>query len=93
MEEIYVHPGSKPRPCTHACDGRRVDRQPIWRVSGYWLSPCLVPNSYTQILLCKKKISHHIEMPAHVQSTKYRWNKKIITQFCCTLRDEHFKPN
>jgi hypothetical protein len=46
-----------------------------------------------QILLCKKKIPHHIKMSAHIWSTKYRWNQKLIAQFCCTLRDEYFKPN
>jgi hypothetical protein len=40
-----------------------------------------------QILLCKKKIPYHIKMPAHVWSTKCRWNQKLIAQFCCTLRD------
>jgi hypothetical protein len=46
-----------------------------------------------QISLCKKKISHHIKMSAHIWSTKCRWNQKLITQFYCTLRDEYFKPN
>jgi hypothetical protein len=41
----------------------------------------------------KKKILHHIKMLAHIWSTKCRWNQKLIAQFCCTLRDEHFKPN
>jgi hypothetical protein len=64
------------------------------RKSGFHtVGPSLVPNSYTQITLYKKKILRHLKIPAHVWSTKYRWNKKLITQFCCTLRDEHFKPN
>jgi hypothetical protein len=41
----------------------------------------------------QKKISHHIKMPAHAWSTKCRWNQKLITQFCCTLRDERFESN
>jgi hypothetical protein len=32
-------------------------------------------------------------MSAHIWNTKYRWNQKLITQFYCTLRDEHFEPN
>jgi hypothetical protein len=48
---------------------------------------------HPQILLCKKKISHHIKMPAYIWSTKCRWNQKLIAQFCCTLRDEYLKPN
>jgi hypothetical protein len=44
-------------------------------------------------LLCKKKIPRHIKMSANAWSTKYWWNQKLIAQFCCTLRDEHFKPN
>jgi hypothetical protein len=48
---------------------------------------------FPQIPLCKKKIPHHIKMSAHVWSTKCRWNKKLIAQFCCTLRDEYFEPN
>jgi hypothetical protein len=36
------------------------------------LVPFLVPKSYTQIALCKKKIPRHIEMPALAWSTKYR---------------------
>jgi hypothetical protein len=35
----------------------------------------------------------HIKMSAHIWSTKCRWNKKLIIQFCCTLRDEHLEPN
>jgi hypothetical protein len=46
-----------------------------------------------QIPLCKKKIPHHIKMPAHVWSTKCRWNQKLITQFSCTLWDESFESN
>jgi hypothetical protein len=41
----------------------------------------------------QKKDSHHIKMLSHVWSIKCRWNKKLIIQFCCTLRDEHFNPN
>jgi hypothetical protein len=37
---------------------------------------------FPQIPLCKKKILHHIKMPAHIWSTKCRWNKKLIAQFC-----------
>jgi hypothetical protein len=48
---------------------------------------------FPQIVLCKKKILHHIKMPAYVWSSKYRWNQKLIEQFCCILRDEHFEPN
>jgi hypothetical protein len=25
--------------------------------------------------------------------TKCRWNHKLIAQFCCTFRDEHFESN
>jgi hypothetical protein len=46
-----------------------------------------------QILLCKKKIPHHIKIPANAWSTKCRWNQKLIVQFCCTLRDEYFESN
>jgi hypothetical protein len=52
----------------------------------------MAPNS-PQIPLCKKKIPHHIKMSAHIWSTKYRWNQKLIAQFCSTLGDEYFKPN
>jgi hypothetical protein len=48
---------------------------------------------HSQISLCKKKISHHIKISAHIWSTKCRLNQKLIAQFCCTLRDEYFKPN
>jgi hypothetical protein len=41
-----------------------------------------------QIPLCKKEILHHIKMSVNAWSTKYRWNHKLIAQFCCTLRDE-----
>jgi hypothetical protein len=41
----------------------------------------------------KKKILHHIKILTHVWSTKCRWNKKLIAQFSCTLRDESFEPN
>jgi hypothetical protein len=41
----------------------------------------------------QKKIPHHIKLVVHAWSTKYRWNQKLITQFSCTLRDEHFEPN
>jgi hypothetical protein len=34
--------------------------------------PYLVPNSTTQIPLCKKEISHHIKMSANAWSSKYR---------------------
>jgi hypothetical protein len=57
------------------------------------LGPCLVPKSNPQIPLCKKEIPHHIKMSANAWSTKCRWNKKLIAQFCCTLRDEHFESN
>jgi hypothetical protein len=46
-----------------------------------------------QISLCKKKIPCHIKISANAWSTKCWWNKKLIAQFCCTLRDEHFKPS
>jgi hypothetical protein len=46
-----------------------------------------------QIPLCKKKILRHIKMSANVWNTKCWWNQKLIAQFCCTLRDEHFKPS
>jgi hypothetical protein len=46
-----------------------------------------------QISLCKKKILCHIKMSANTWSTKCWWNQKLIAQFCCTLRDEHFKPS
>jgi hypothetical protein len=46
-----------------------------------------------QIPFCKKKISYHIKMSANAWSTKCWWNQKLITHFCCTLRDEHFKPS
>jgi hypothetical protein len=55
--------------------------------------PCLDTQIHPQILLCKKKIPHHIKMSAHIWSTKCRWNQKLITQFYCTLRDEYFKSN
>jgi hypothetical protein len=41
----------------------------------------------------KKKIPHHIKISAHICNIKCKWNQKLITQFCCTLRDEYFKPN
>jgi hypothetical protein len=61
---------------------------------GSYLGPkaSLYPNS-PQISLCKKKIPHHIKISAYIRSTKYRWNQKLIAQFCCTLRDEYFKSN
>ena len=45
------------------------------------------------LTLCKKKILHHIKLTVHVWSTKCWRNKKLIAQFGCALRDEHFKPN
>jgi hypothetical protein len=57
------------------------------------LRPHLDHQIHTQISLCKKKIPHHIKILAHAWSTKCRWNQKLIAQFCCTLRDEHFEPN
>jgi hypothetical protein len=44
-------------------------------------------------LLCKIPILRHIKILAHIWSTKYRRNKKLIAQFCYTLGDEYFKPN
>jgi hypothetical protein len=41
----------------------------------------------------KKKILRHIKISANAWSTKYWWNQKLIAQFYCTLRDEHFKPS
>jgi hypothetical protein len=55
--------------------------------------PLFSSQFHPQILLCKKKILHHIKMSANAWSTKYRWNKKLIIQFCYTLRDEHFESN
>jgi hypothetical protein len=55
----------------------RIDRL-IWGLFRYQIFP--------QISLCKKKIPHHIKISAHAWSTKYRWNQKLIAQFCCTLR-------
>jgi hypothetical protein len=55
--------------------------------------PCLVPQIWVQNVLCKNKIPRHIKIPAHAWSTKCRWNQKLITQFCCTLRDEHYEHN
>jgi hypothetical protein len=73
-------------------------RSPAKRPRSLWWAaspprPCLVPNLTTQIALCKKKILHHIKMSANAWSTKCRWNQKLIAQFCCTLRDEHFESN
>jgi hypothetical protein len=51
------------------------------------------PPILLQISLCKKKILCHIKMSANAWSTKCWWNQKLIAQFCCTLRDEHFKPS
>jgi hypothetical protein len=31
--------------------------------------------------------------PSHQNAGTYRWNKKLIAQFCYTLPDEHFKFN
>ena len=45
------------------------------------------------LALCKKKISHHIELAIHAWGTKCRRNQKLITQFALTLRDESFEPN
>jgi hypothetical protein len=40
---------------------------------GHWVCTCpLVPNSTTQISLCKKEIPHHIKMSANAWSTKCR---------------------
>jgi hypothetical protein len=33
---------------------------------------------FSQILLCKKKIPHHIKMPVKAWNTKCRWNQKLI---------------
>jgi hypothetical protein len=41
--------------------------------------------------LSTKTISSNLV--AHVWSTKYRRNKKLITQFACKLRDECFELN
>jgi hypothetical protein len=58
-----------------------------------YLSPCLDSRFCLPNLLCRISILRHIKMPAHIWSIKYRWNKKLIAQFCCTLRDEHLEPN
>jgi hypothetical protein len=56
------------------------------------LRPCRC-QIFSQILLCKKKILHHIKMSAHAWSTTCRWNQKLIAQFSCTLRYESFESN
>jgi hypothetical protein len=58
--------------------------------NGLWVWP--YPYS-PQILLCKKEIPYHIKMSVNAWSIKCRWNHKLIAQFCCTLRDEHFESN
>jgi hypothetical protein len=52
-----------------------------------------ITSKFTLNFTIKKKIPHHIKISVHIWSTKYRWNQKLIAQFYCTLRDEHFKPN
>ena len=42
---------------------------------------------FQNLALCKKKILCHIKFVVHVWSTKYRRNKKLITQFDYTLPD------
>jgi hypothetical protein len=66
----------------------RRGRRPRQDASGLFRSQI-----FPQIVLCKKKILHHIKMSAHPWSTKCRWNQKLIVQFCCILRDEHFEPS
>jgi hypothetical protein len=57
------------------------------------LGPGLVPNSYPKFHYAKKRFPitskcRHMHGVLNIDEIK-----KLITQFCCTLRDEHFKPN
>jgi hypothetical protein len=66
---------------------------PPWTHAWAYIRPSLDGRIWPQNSLYRIPIPHHIKMPPHIWSTKYRWNKKLIAQFYCTLRDEHFKPN
>jgi hypothetical protein len=68
------------------CSSTRA--RPVTTTRALFRYQIYLPNSTMQ-----KKDSHHIKMSAHAWSTKWRWNQKLIAQFCCTLRDERFKPN
>ena len=48
---------------------------------------------FQNLVLCKKKIFRHIKLMVHAWSTKCWRNQKLIVQFSCTLRDEHFELN
>jgi hypothetical protein len=57
------------------------------------IRPCLDTKVWPPNSLYRISILRHIKISVYIWSTKYRWNKNLIAQFCCTLRDEHFKPN
>jgi hypothetical protein len=57
------------------------------------LGPCLVLQIHPKFHYAKRRFPHHIKMLINIWSTKCRWNYKLIVQFCCTLRDEHFESN
>jgi hypothetical protein len=89
------------QPCLHkTIRPKKHERAAIFKSDYHYVHVALIQTwalfryqIYPQIPLCKKKIPHHIKMSAYIWSTKCRWNQKLIAQFCCTLRDECFKPN
>jgi hypothetical protein len=74
------------RPDLKRCQSPWTMGRGLWKVG-----PCLVLQ-FSLNFTIKKKILRHIKMSVNAWSTKYWWNQKLIVQFCCTLRDEHFKP-
>jgi hypothetical protein len=64
---IYVRRGLDGSPCVRMPRLFSLENWP----AGFILRPCLVPSIFSQISLCKKKISYHIKMSANAWSTKY----------------------
>jgi hypothetical protein len=63
--------------------------------TGRDLNYCCVPAAgsgswYLDQKLFTKKV---MNLAVYIWSIKYRGNKKLIIQFACKLRDEHFEPN